>query len=402
MRVCAMAQMEGYHYEADINAVDSSGFYNIVLTPEINKHVKTDYSDLRIINDSGKWMPNVIWTPNSQFCVIAMTWDLKIIKKEKKNSISSLIIESVGSATSKLILEIKSTLAERFCTLSGSDDMNSWFTINDSIAIKPQEDELKKNSIFNIEFPAVSYKYLKIRINNNGKDPFNIIKVSSPSRTEDVIQDKGKYFSPVENPVCKIEQRDSGSSSYIRITQSSAYHFYKLSLRLSGAKYYYRNAELYFPTSSTHSFSNPGVLKNSLVLSNNSTLEFPISQSNPTVFYIIIQNEDNPPLKVEEAKTYSYYFVASAWFEKTKHYKVIMDNATASKPNYDLKLNDILQTRPTRNVAMGNIEPLRQQTTNVIIVNKNKWLIWLLIIIAILVLGFFTYKLIIEMNKSKS
>ena len=75
-------QTMGYHYQSAIDSIKDDGFYNIVLTPAINAHLKTDYSDLRIVNDSGKWVPHLLRAPNTEYTNDAVLWDLKIIKKE--------------------------------------------------------------------------------------------------------------------------------------------------------------------------------------------------------------------------------------------------------------------------------------------------------------------------------
>lgn len=41
----AFAQTAGYNFYSNLDSIKSSGFYNIVLSPQINAHLKTDYSD---------------------------------------------------------------------------------------------------------------------------------------------------------------------------------------------------------------------------------------------------------------------------------------------------------------------------------------------------------------------
>jgi len=60
----SITQVTGYHYQAAIERIKESGFYNIVLSPAINAHLKIDYSYLRIANDSGKWVPHLLRMPN--------------------------------------------------------------------------------------------------------------------------------------------------------------------------------------------------------------------------------------------------------------------------------------------------------------------------------------------------
>jgi hypothetical protein len=395
-----MGQTAGYQYQADIDRVDSSGFYNIVLTPEINAHLKNDYSDLRIVNDSGKWIPHISWSPNEQYNLEAVESILKIIKKENTKSYTDIIVESSDSNSNRLHIKLKNTLAERYCTLTGSDDLLSWYIINDSIAVKPEKNSFDNNCDFTIEFPPVTYKYFRIYIHNEGRDPFNIINIFGKGITPG-FPHNGKWISrypDIENPLCSFKQSDSSGFTYIDISQQSTFHFSKIALKVSGAKYYFRNAELYIPENPS---SHYGKLVGSFAISNNSTLEFTFKDCNAAHFFIKIINNDNPPLKIESIKTFTRYIVSSAWLEKINRYKIIMQNEKSVQPNFDLQLSDVLLVYPVPPIGIGPITSLQPITNEASPTKNNKWQIWLLIFVAIFVLGFFTFKLITDMNKSK-
>ncbi len=392
-----VAQTAGFNYEAAIKPVDSSGFYNIVLTPELNAHLKIDYSDLRVVNDSGKWVPHLVRIPNNEITNHLRIFERKILEKENTASFTKIIIEAKAESISNIILNVKNTAAKRYCTLSGSDDKNSWFVINDSIEVVADKPNGNNNSRITLLFPPVNYIFLKIVINNNGKEPLNIISAG----TEGINNLPGKWFRypPVENPSTTIFQKDSSKYSYIKIEQKASCHFEKIALKISGTKYFNRFAELYIPSSTTHSFYSPGKLVQTLALSNNSTLQFNIPLTNVKTFYIIIHNDDNPPLKVEEVKTLSNHHVASVYLEKTKPYKILLNNADADLPNYDLTIENILNKETLPSATAGNIISVQQETTAIQSKSNSKKLIWLVIGIAAIALGFFTYRLVTDMNK---
>lgn len=398
----SVAQIAGWHYEAALDSTKEAGFYNIVLTPAICAYLKTDYSDLRIVNDSGKWVPHLLRLPNSELTAEDILWELPIIKKENTTAFTELIVKGRSSNISTLVLELKNTDAERFSTLTGSDDSKKWFIINDSILIKPNKPVDEVQVGFNIHFPPNDYKFYRLVLHNNGKAPFNIIGVGTVEPATG--SDTNLVHRPIENPATTIQQKDSVKLSYIKVTQQANYHFNELHLKVSGVKYFSRTVGLYIPASTVHSFNNPGQLVKYFIVSNNSNLQFrmPIIINAP-VFYLIIQNEDNLPIKIDEVKTYKSYQVATVYFEKGNHCKLLMDNATATEPNYDLKnlaiSNKLLQSLPAINIS--GIKAIPQPAAAASPAN-NKWLIWLTIAAAAFVLGFFTYRLVSEMNKSKA
>jgi len=77
-----------------------------------------------------------------------------------------------------------------------------------------------------------------------------------------------------------------------------------------------------------------------------------------------------------------------------------MGNENAATPNYDLQQLNISNKQFLPLASIGVIAAIPQPAIAIISANNNKWLIWVTIGIAAIVLGFFTYKLITEMNKS--
>lgn len=394
------AQTTGFNYEASIKPVDSSGFYNIVLTPELNAHLKTDYSDLRIVNDLGKWVPHLVRQPNTEMSGSSVLFIKEIIKIENSINATTIIIKGQNDSISNLLLNIKNASAKRYCSLSGSDDQSKWFVINDSIEVVPEMQDNNIKSRLTLLFPWVNYKYYKVVINNNGKQPLNIIDAA----TRGTINLPGKYFhfTPIENPRVKISQLDSSNYSFIKVEQAAPYHFAQLSIRVSGMKYFNRNAKLYIPTSIHHSFVNPGSFISDLNISNNSTLQFNVPLSKAKTFYIIILNNDNLPLRIDEVKTLTGYHIATVYLEKSKQYKLLLDNPGSMAPNYDLSIKDIPSREKIPSITFNNIVVLAKPELAKKQDDNSKKLIWLAIALAAIILTFFTYRLVTDMNKSKS
>ena len=405
LRICVMAQTEGYHYRADLDSVKESGVYNIEIAPEINAHLKTDFSDFRIINESGKWIPNFMRHPNKEGGGYYDPVEMNKIKLTHSNNNTTLIVATNESSISHIVLNIKNTNVERFCTITGSDDLINWFAINDSVVIRQHKDFPDSIIVFlRIYFPIVNYKYLKFTIGNNGKAPLDIINVMKDSLFGvDKLSQSRSTHPEFENPNTTFIQKDSGTKSYIRVIQPADFLVGGLILTVSGAKYYERNVKIYKPSYKDHSFSNLGDCVSSFILSNSGDFKFALdNRISAREFYLVIENNDNPPLKIEKIKTASLYTVATAWLEKGQHYSIIMDNPIATEPKYDFNAKLIRSENDTLILKHGIIKSIEQTKISPSPTKNNKWMIWLLIIAAILVLGFFTYKLITDINKSKS
>ena len=205
-----------------------------------------------------------------------------------------------------------------------------------------------------------------------------------------------------ENPAATIQQKDSGKISYIKISQQLPFHFDNISLQLSGVKYYNRKVDLYIPDAGNHSFSNPGELLRSFIVSNNSTLQFTVPLTKASVLYLLINNEDNLPLVVKSVKTSCSNHYITTYLENAGNYTLIMDNKAAVLPNYDLtELNtNIPDSIPFLHV--GKITPAKENDAPVAAEKNNKWMLWLAIAAALLILLFFSYKMLTEVDKRKT
>jgi hypothetical protein len=396
--VCCNAQTTGYKFYAPLDSIKTPGFYNIAITPELSAHLKTDYSDLRIVNDSGKWVPHILHAPTPDKSDATLYMDLRLMKKESTKASTIIEVAAGNEPMNNIILVMRNTAAERFCTLSGSDDGKNWFVINDSIIIKPEPDPKETENSFTINFPLNNYSFFRIVIFNNNKDPFDIKDVMHRITASSIDNSSTRT---VLNPSCTITQKDSGKISYIKITQQQSFHFDKINIKLSGVKYFSRKVDLYIPGFGNHSFNDPGQLWQSFTISNNSTLETKLETSNAPVFYLLIYNEDNLPLKVTEVSTVADYRYVTAYLEKEVHYKLIMDNSSASPPNYDLanvntKISDSIPF-----ISFGKIIAVQQTPVTVEKIKNNKWILWMAIIAVLFILLLFTRKMVKEVDKRK-
>jgi hypothetical protein len=395
---CCNAQTGGYKFYSLLDSVKTSGFYNIEITPGLSSKINTQYSDLRIANASGKWVPHVLRRPAVEMSNDPINRELKFTKVEKLHSSTSLVIESGQPVISNLGLMIRNTSAERFCTISGSDDQQHWFVINDSVMLSALPGENAVTSILKINFPSSNYRFFKLVILNRDKDPLDIMQVFSTGPAD---LPTAPSFKLIKNPACSIEQKDSGKTSYIKIMQQAPYHFDKIDIKISGVKYFSRKADLYIPSTSDHSFANPGQLWQSFSISNNSTLQYKLQTSNASVFYLAIHNEDNLPLKITAVSTAADYRYITAYLEPAEQYQLLMSNSSATPPDYDLTNSTAKISDSVPFISFGKIIAISETTPVTQSSKNNQWMLWAAIIAVLIILLLFTKKMIAEVNKRK-
>jgi len=395
-----LAQTAGFTFSTRLDSVKTSGFYNIEVTPELGAHIKTDYSDIRITNAQGKWIPHRLYIPAYEQTSHTAIMDLHFSLTENSKANTTLIIEQGASATimSNIVLTLSNTAAARTCVLSGSDDKQNWFIINDSIGIAPVADARGSVNQFFLYFPPSSYKYFRLVIHNNNKDPFDIKDVGYSAVIGEAPNSPARE---IINPMPAIQQKDSGRISYVRVTQQQPYQFERIRLQLTGVPYFTRRVELYISGNEKHSFASPGILSHSFTVSNNSSPEFNVPLSKANTFYLLIYNEDNLPLTVKgiSSSLYSRYLVT--YLEKDSSYSLVMDNAAAVQPDYDLPQFKN-RSDSFAYIHFANIEVIPANKQPAAAVQNNNWILWSSIAAALLILLFFTWKMLKEVDKRKT
>jgi hypothetical protein len=398
----SFAQTAGFKFKAGIEAVRETGFYNIILSPQLNARLKPDYSDLRIVNSSGKWIPHLLRLPSGEQTNHPVLWDLVLVKNENSPAQSEWIVRTDKWEITNLAFTLRNTEVQRFGNLTGSDDSSHWFIINDSILISPRKSEDNSRSEFKTHFPANSYRYYRLQVANKGKAPYSILRVASNSYSTATADSNRSLLQFMQNPAASLTQKDSGKLSYFKIVQQAPFHTSQLEFKITGAAFFNRSVDLLVPQAGKDEPGRPGRFLQNFTLSNNSSLAYKVPLFNDSLFYLIIHNEDNLPLKVEQVKTFCETYVATAYLEKGKSYDVIMGNEKATFPHYDLQRADIGLEKSLPVTATGAVTIIPQNKTESGTRTTNRLLVWPAILAAAVALAFFTFKLVKDINRTNN
>jgi hypothetical protein len=401
----AIAMAQQFKFTAALDSVVKTGFYQVSITPQLSSYVKTDFSDLRISDEKGNWVPHIIQTV-LPFMNQSALKEFPIVSNQLNDSgKTELVVENKGIdlhigntavlTVSEIVLFIKNNAVSRYAAISGSNDGKHWYIINENILLARSYESDSSYFISSVKFSNADYKYFKLVIDNAKSDPLNILKA-------------GSYFnltfqsviSSVSNPPAVISQKDSSDGrSYIKVRQDAAYHIDKIRIDAAGAKFFKRNAVLLLPgnDSTVAHRHEPGL---SFVLSSGSDNEFSLEKIKTTFFYIIIENNDNPPLQIKAVNTSQSITRAVAWLEAGKKYSLLVDNADAEQPDYDIALfkDSIPANAPA--IGIGTFKKTEPAAVAEQKNDNNKWWLWPAIIGAIAILGFLSWKLLADMKKT--
>ncbi|MDP9081300.1 MAG: DUF3999 domain-containing protein [Bacteroidota bacterium] len=311
-----------FKYKADLQKVDSSGFYRIGFRPGFVAKSNPGLTDIRITDARGNFVSyitpdNLPRTNNEKFIVFP---EIKL----SKDTGTAFIIESKEKLpVNRLWLKLKNTAVRRTVNLSGSDDLQRWFAIEEEIPLQEAALDNDGSYLQSLSFPASNYHYLKVLVNDKNKAPVKFLEAGI--YTEQAVLNR--YF-PIPN--VKFAQRDSNKTTRVTIQFDDNYLVNMLRLTIAGPKYYKRDITVY-------AIDKQGgqLISNTELNSGKNGALLMAAKTNK--IELQIDNGDNLPLDIKEVEAMQSDQFIAAYLEKGQSYKLYTGNINAVQPVYDLK-----------------------------------------------------------------
>ncbi|MDH7461300.1 hypothetical protein QEG73_08415 [Chitinophagaceae bacterium 26-R-25] len=378
----AQAQAQ-FKNKATLQTPDTTGFYSIEFTPAISGFVKTDLSDIRILDEHQKQVPFII--RNAAIRKIDNRLDTLSVLQNKVDDSGRSVIVVQNKGTEKLdgfTLVIKNADVLRSASLMGSNDQKSWYSIIENIYFSNASSVEKDDYLQQINFPLSGYYFYKIVINNGKNAPLNITSVIKS------ITEETKAIDPyVSNPALSFSQKDSTDGySYILVENQSGYHIEKIDVDVKGPKFFKRELAI-----------EAGLSDYSYTVKADSNHRFIVPVFNDKKWTIKIYNGDNPPLIVTALKTFQSHKQLIASLDAGKKYALYLNDSAAKAPSYELQNFKDSIPQVVKIIAVGSIEKNVTATTKKVEASK-KWL-WLTLVVVLAVLAFFTVRLVKDVQK---
>lgn len=375
-------------YKASLHEIKETGFYRILVTPEIAAKSNPGLSDFRIFSEDGKPVPYILQKEQAFINQQALQV-FPIISYNKTDSLSELIAENSTPANQtaeySLVLEIVKANARRTARISGSNNQTEWFAIVDNVVIGKNDNSGSSENLEFISIPSGNYRYLKISILDKGLPPLNITRVG----TLETRFIQGNYTAL---PAPVLSQTDSSKKSYISLQFNDSYPLAKLNLTIAGTELYKRSVYIYDTAGHLLAEATLTPTIDSVLLPGRKEKKI----------FLVIDNRDNEPLRVTTIRAWQLQQVAIASFAAGKNYYIETGNHTVAAPVYDLQyfsdrvspFAEVIIPGPLTLQQQKEIEQSKQT------VNKN-W-IWIFIIIALALLLLLSYRLLQNIATNKN
>ncbi len=377
-----------YAYKAELDTIKQTAFYKIDLPPGVVAKCKAGLEDIRIFDEEGKQASYLIKNDFPSFVNENFTqFPILSIRKEADKQTHIIIQDIITKPVSDLLLFIKNTDAQRTFSISGSNDRQHWFVIKENIALDNSFKNDGENVLQTLSFPLSTYKYFQLTILGENVLPFNIVKAGVYNNS--VVY--GKYVR-IRTPV--LSQKDStDKNSYIHIQFDDKYLVNKLTITAAGAKYFKRPITIY-------EGANDEFLTNNY-LSSDAENAFIINAKNDQ-FTIVINNEDNIPLKINTVDAFQLNTCLLTYLQTGKHYYLSFGDSLATTPKYDLQFFADSISKTPLELQVNDIERITTPAPVAPAGKNNQLILWVIITAVLLILSLFTFKMAKEVNKRKA
>lgn len=378
-----------FKYGANLQKVDSTGFYRINLQPAFIAKAKGDMADIRIADAKGNFVPYIqagsLPQKDQKSFVVFNTIDARLAT----DTGTTYIVENkTGLPLDRLWIKLQNTAVQRKVNLMGSDDLKQWFAIQENIPLQEAVQNSEGTYMQSLSFPASSYRYFKILVDDKNKTPIKFLQAG-------IYTEYAATLAYIPIPGLRFTHVDSNKATFITIKLNDNYQVNKLHLNITAPKYFKRNVTIYQVINGYRE----AILEAELNSVKNNDLLFAAKAKE---LQVQISNGDNQPLVISGINAYQSDEYVISYLEGKQSYHLLAGDSTAQAPEYDLKFfaDSIKDNIPA--ISHGAITK-----NSIVIAEKPKAakdytvLIWLAIIAAVGVLLLLTLKMTKEVGKKK-
>jgi hypothetical protein len=378
------ASAQSFKNKAKIDSVAQSGFYAIHVTPALSSLVKTDFSDLRIIDNKGNPIPYLLGS-DIPMLDSGLFMPLKILNNFVNDSGQSVIIieNSPDGKMDGFYIRMRNAAVSRTINLSGSNDAFKWYSVVENVDLEKRF--IQDHDIFQefISFPLSSYKYFRVIIYNGKNDPLDII--SAQKRIQTIPVEKHDLVKNLSN---SFTRKDSSKITWLAVDNSRNFHISNVLFQVKAPRFYKRQVDVIVG----------GILAGNFIISSDSVVNLNLPVFNDSVFTIKILNEDNLPLEIANLSTAQNDERIITYLDSGKTYEFEMTSADAGFPHYDLVSFKDSIPKEIKELGFSGISNIPSVVKVSDSYFKQAWL-WPTLIFALIVLGLFTYRLTKDMAK---
>ncbi len=389
----ASAQMQQYAYKRELKGVRDQ-WHKIILPDDMFGKTTSDLSDIRLFgvtsNNDTISAPFLLQVAAAKTTLVEISFWM-INESGNRKGWYYTFESPVQQTINRIKLNFSQANFDWRVMLEGSQDQRSWFTIADNYRILSIRNNLTDYQFTTLAFPDARYRYFRLRLNSDEKPVF----LNAGLFRQETTMGKARNYAIVHTVITEDAMQHQ---TKINIELPSPVPVNSLTLPIKDSFDYYRPFSIRyladsFKTEKGWSYEYRDIVSGTLSSVEKKELLF--SSTILSRLELKIDNGDNRPLQIGscEIKGDEYYLLAR-FTEPAKSWWLVYGNSQALRPRYDIEL--FADKIPPTVVALLPAEEHAIQSpapqAGVELFQNKRWL-WTLMFIIILVIGWFTLKM---------
>ncbi|RYD95003.1 MAG: DUF3999 family protein [Sphingobacteriales bacterium] len=370
--------------EAKLDTVPRDGFYRVWLQPDLARYAQHRFADLRLRNAKGEPVPYRIDTAREGYSTFGYPTYFPLLSVQHDSDRSTLIFEVPTARSSGFALELNNSEAQRRVSISGSNDRNQWYSLRENFLLAPLVATESVLGRQNISYPLSDYRYVRLVLFNGREAPLE----PKMAYTYATFVTPPKWLSMGRLPARVF---DSSGSTYVRIGNPGRVRLERLRLDVSRPRFFARNV--------TVTEGSKGRLLASMAVTE-SQRELQLEVTKAPELLLRIERGDNPSLQVDSITGEQRAYTMLTYLEKGRTYTLSAGDSKVIAPVYDLSGFRSPATDSAATIGYGPLrilpEPAAQKERD------NRIWIWIALGVGILVLGWFSYSLLRDVQREQS
>ncbi len=380
------AQMDSYSKKIELKGIDSQ-WHAIEIPNDVFSEVNTNMSDIRIY---GVTANDTIEAPYLH----------KVSKAENSNSeISFNLLNSVNTqkgyfytyelpqkeTINEILLNIEDLNFNWEITLEGSQHQKQWFTILEDYLILSINNDQTNYSFTTLKFPDANYRYYRILIRSTEKPNLASVTISKKAK-------KAAEYRNYNIQSFKVSQEEKKTIIDIELNKRVPLNL--LELTVDDKIDYYRSISIQYLADSVKTdkrfyYNYRPLATRTLSSMENNSYQLPGTLA--TKVRVIVVNNDNQPLKISGTNVKGYVHTLTTRFTEPATYYLVYGKQNDNFPNYDITKTTVSLPDTITKLNFGSVEKIpKPQTETTDPLFENKWWLWLIIGVIIVLLGYFT------------
>lgn len=386
-------QMDEYNYKMELEGI-TNAWHKITLPNAIFEDVDNSLRDIRIFgintNNDTIETPYLLKRKTQQKANQAVTFT-KLNESYSQGNYFVTFEVPTDATINFMELDFKQSNYDWKLKLEGSSDNKEWFEVIDDYRILSFKNGNSNYQFTKVSFPNSKYVYYRLKIKASEKPTF----INAKLNLQKITPAGYNAFSVKDT---QINTNRTTKQTSIEVTLNAPVPASFIAFDIQNNFDYYRPITIQYLKDSVETEQGWRYNYQTLRRGTLSSMEkdgFTFDSTILQKLKIVIENHDNEPLVLNSVQVKGYVHELVARFSEPANYYLAYGKSNPIKPNYDISKfeNSIPKNlNPLKLKASTSIEKKTEEKTEPLF--KNKLWLWAVMGLIILVLGWFSIKMI--------